>query len=206
MQVVADVELKSRQPGAERKDRMTRRTARCSLITAFAILGCYGAAGVSAATKAQNVCAAAGVTNSMVKKIFGVTATIDPAGVSRVDRCPIEAGVGSKPPTDCQEGSKTCTSVIVELQPASNFPTDITANVSALDLNGRASKTPVSGAGSGAVLLRSTNYGGESNPSVLFQAGSYTVIVEGPYEGVAQTPAIYFKWEALARAIHTQLG
>ena len=185
---------------------MTGLTARCSLITMFAIVGCYGAVGVSAAAATPNVCAAAGVTNSMVKKIFGVTATIDPAGVSRVDRCPIQAGIGSKPATDCQDGSKTCTSVIVELQPASNFQTDITANVSALDLNGRASKTPVSGAGSGAVLMRSTNYGGQSNPLVLFQAGSYTVIVEGPYGGVAETPATYLKWEALARAIHTHLG
>jgi hypothetical protein len=82
----------------------------------------------------------------------------------------------------------------------------VTAEVRTLDDYGRASKEPVTGAGTGAVLMRSTNYGGVTNPLLIFQAGPYTVIIEGPFGGVAATSSVYHQWEALARAIHTHLG
>jgi hypothetical protein len=177
-----------------------------SAMTALIALAGFYAAGVAAAPATPSVCATAGVTASVVTKIFGATAKADPPGASQVGRCPIEAGIGSKPPTGCQEPSKTCTNTDVELQPASNFQTDITAEVTQLDDYGHASKTAVTGAGTGAVLLRSTNYGGVTNPLLLFQAGSYTVIIAGPFGGVADTNSVYRQWEALARVIHTHLA
>lgn len=141
-----------------------------------------------------------------MKNIFGATASVDPPGASRVGRCPIQAGTGSKPPTDCELPSTTCTNIDVELQPAGNFETDVADEVSELNDYGRASKDRVSGAGTGAVLMRSTNYAGVTNPWLLFQAGSYTVIIEGPFGGVAETASVYREWETLARAIHTHLS
>jgi hypothetical protein len=76
-----------------------------------------------------------------------------------------------------------------------------------LRLYGHARKTPFRGAGSGAVLLTASSYGGDAtNPLVMFKAGAYTVEIEGPFGGLSEPNSVYKKWEALAREIYAHLG
>jgi hypothetical protein len=102
---------------------------------------------------------------------------------------------------------RRCTDTDVSLGKRSAYKTDRANEIYLLNSYGHAHVTKFSGAGTGAVLMTSTNgYAGEANPMVLFKVGHHTVTIEGPYAGEGETRAVYEQWERLARAIHTHLG
>jgi hypothetical protein len=161
---------------------------------------------VASASGASKVCNETGVTRSAVRKAFGPTARIGGEGVSESGRCPIESGLNGKPPSECLDGLPACLDTDVLVTPAHDFKADVESKIEELDSYGHARKTPFSGAGSGAVLLTSNDYGEVTNPAVIFEAGPKTVFIEGPFGGQGETPKVYKQWEALARTIHAHLS
>lgn len=162
---------------------------------------------VASASAAPKVCNEAGITRSVVRKAFGPTARIGGEGVSESGRCPIESSVNDRPPTECNdEQNPDCVNTEVILGPASEFKAAVGAEYDELAEYGRAKRTPIAGAGPGAVLLTSSEYAEVVSPVVMFEAGRKFVTIVGPRAGEGETARVYRQWEALARAIHAHLS
>lgn len=175
-----------------------------SVVSATGIVAALGATGTALAATPR-ICREAKVTAAVVRHVFGATATIGGEGVSESGRCAIESGVHGKPPSGCVQGDPTCINTDVLLHRASAYKNTLAGEIDELNQYGHAHKAAFSGAGKGAYLLTSTKgYGGEANPMVLFKAGRYTVIINGPFAGQGEPASVYREWEKLGRAIHAR--
>jgi hypothetical protein len=178
------------------------------LAMAAAICAAAGAAGpdVASAAATPPLCMDAGVTVAVVQKVFGPGARLGGEGISESGRCPIESGVDGKPPSNCLDGLPECLDTEVTLGPAREFKAEVKSRIEELGDYGHAHEKPFPGAGPGAVLLTSSDYGGATAPTVVFEAGPKAVSIGGPFGGEGQTAKVYKQWEALARAIHKHLS
>ena len=177
--------------GEERMDTMPLTRYRVAL---FAVTVGWACAGVTPATASvMTTCATAGITPALVTKIFGPGAVIRARGVPTSTPCSIYAG-------------EKLTTVFIGPSVASQLAHTVNYLFYQLKGEGPAQKTPVSGAGPGAMLLTGTNYDRILYPTVLLKAGGYIAQIAPKAVGVGQSQVVYREWEALARAIHAHDG
>jgi hypothetical protein len=164
-------------------------------------IGCSSVVASAAvrATAATRVCAELGATKAVVTQVFGAGAKATIYKATTTTYC------GIIPPgvTRACQGTD-CTDVFIF---TTGLDADVAYQVAELKRygNGRVSEVPVAGAGSGAVLVKDTNYGNSGyglGPVLFFTGGADTIAIQGSLTG----PPPLKKWEALARAIHAHMG
>lgn len=143
---------------------------------------------------------------AVVHKIFGKHATVLDVKGSTEKYCQITpANAPTTGPTQGCSGVE-CTDVFI-IGPKSKLATDLAYQVAELkEYGGRhVSTRPVSGAGSGAVLLTATSYGTPGyglGPVLFLAAGSHTLSIQGSLGGKPN----FSKWEKLAHSVYVHLG
>jgi hypothetical protein len=186
----------------------TRVAVALGLVAMVAAAGA-GGAGATSATAAKalpKVCQKAGLTPSMVRKIFGAKAEIDGYGVVASADCPIVSPDAQTPPTGCLDGGDGCLVSDVVVGRASWYSQWLSNELELLNEQGHAHKAKFSGAGPSALLLTSTDYALDADPMVLFKAGSHSIEIEGSAAGHGEAASVYKLWKRLAHAMYPKLS
>lgn len=177
-----------------------------AVVTAAAAGGA-GATSATAAKALPKMCQKAGITRSMVKKLFGSKATIAGSGVVVSADCPIVSPDAQTPPTGCLDGGDGCLVTEVVVGRASYYNQWVSNVIDYINQGGHAHKAKFSGAGAKGVLVTSTNgYHGYGEPTVLFTTASDSIQIQSSAAGQPEPASVLKLWKRFAHAIFAKLS